>query len=383
MKYSSLLNRRASAFASTLASVALLSVSLSSCSVLGGSKSYKISGSGETVQSTSAPSASASSDKALQPPKATPKKAKAKKDKAAKPVKASKKKGKAPSGNKASASARKPTVVKDETRQTLEAAAAAGATAAGVKAADKAKPAQSALPKDFTIGGEWTIYSVRNNVLRSEDRPYVAFDLVAKRFYGYNGCNYLNGDIESDGGESLRLVNTISTMRMCDGVEFEYLINLALADVTQYRAYQDGRITFLDLKGKDGQTLMVLRRHNMEFLNGIWHIDTLEGTAMPADSAEDAARMTLNTTDLQVHGTTGCNIFNGEIFIDPDKKDSLQFINIGTTRMACPDGSRETEVLLALESVESARLTSPEHVTLYSADGKQLMTLTKLHMVRE
>ena len=153
MKYSSLLNRRASAFASTLASVALLSVSLSSCSVLGGSKSYKISGSGETVQSTSSPSASASSDKALQPPKATPKKAKAKKDKAAKPVKASKKKGKAPSGNKASASARKPTVVKDETRQTLEAAAAAGATAAGVKAADKAKPAQSALPKDFTIGG--------------------------------------------------------------------------------------------------------------------------------------------------------------------------------------------------------------------------------------
>ena len=147
------------------------------------------------------------------------------------------------------------------------------------------------LPSDFTLNGEWTIYSVRGNQVTGEERPYVTFDLQAKRFYGSNGCNIINGDIEAGAKGELRLSNIISTMKMCQDAPFEYLINVALDDVRSYTARQEGSITFLDLKGAGGNVTMVLRRHNMDFLNGAWKILTLNGTPL---QQEDDATMTIN-----------------------------------------------------------------------------------------
>lgn len=234
------------------------------------------------------------------------------------------------------------------------------------------------LDKNFTINGEWTIYSVRGNVVTGEERPYITFDLEAKRFYGNNGCNYVNGDLEVGKDGALHLGNMISTMKMCSDAEFEYLINLALDAVTAYSARVEGPITFLDLlDGKSTQPVLVLRRHNMDFLNGAWKVDTLNGTPLVTPDG-DAASITINVADLQLHGTTGCNRLNGRIFIDPDKQRSLQFIDIATTRMMCPPDSRETEFLLALESVESARMTSSDTVVLTSPEGDELFTLTRI-----
>lgn len=81
----------------------------------------------------------------------------------------------------------------------------------------------NALPADFTINGEWTIYSVRGNVVTGEERPYITFDLPAKRFYGSNGCNIINGDLLSEAQDSLRLENIISTMRMCQDAPLNIL----------------------------------------------------------------------------------------------------------------------------------------------------------------
>ncbi len=236
------------------------------------------------------------------------------------------------------------------------------------------------LDKEFTINGEWTIYSVRGNVVTGEERPYITFDLAAKRFYGSNGCNYINGDLVEGADHTLRLDNMITTFKMCQDTQFEYLINLAVSDVTSYSARIEGPITFLDLlDGKSTRPVLVLRRHNMDFLNGAWKVETLNGS--PLETADgDSASLTINITDLQLHGTTGCNLLNGQIFIDPDKKHSLQFVDIATTRMMCPPDSRETEFLLALESVESAIPTGPDTVELTSPEGKQLFTLTRIQL---
>ena len=48
--------------------------------------------------------------------------------------------------------------------------------------------------------------------------------------------------------------------------------------------------------------------------------------------------------------------------------------------MACAPDSRETEFLLALESVETARLISPDTIGLFDVDGKQLFTMTKMDL---
>lgn len=231
------------------------------------------------------------------------------------------------------------------------------------------------LPADFSISGEWTIASVRNNILNDEERPYINFDLNQKRFYGSNGCNVINGDLLLTPPDSIRMDNMIATMRLCQDAPYEYLINLAISDVRTFLPRQEGNVTFLDLKDGSGQTVMVVRRHNMDFLNGAWKVELLNGTK---PNEEQQPTLTINTTDLQLHGTSGCNIINGRAFIDPDKFDSLQFIDIATTRKGCPPESRETEFLLALESVETAKETAPGTVTLYDTEGNELFVLSRI-----
>lgn len=230
-----------------------------------------------------------------------------------------------------------------------------------------------------SIEGEWTIYSVRGTTVEGEERPYINFDLAANRFYGSNGCNILNGDLAlspEKGSHSLRLDNVISTLQMCQDAPYEYLINLALSDVRSYSVRQEAPLTFIDLKGANGKTIMVLRRHNMDFLNGAWRVETLNSTPL---QEEADATLTIDIPDLRIHGCTGCNIFNGDIFIDPDKLHSMQFLSIGTTRKMCRN-SRETEFILALEEVESAKALSPTSVDLLNRAGKPVMTLKKIEL---
>lgn len=244
-----------------------------------------------------------------------------------------------------------------------------------VKAPDPA--VYSGKVEDVNINGEWTIYSVRDNVVTGEERPYLTIDLPVHRFYGNNGCNYINGDISVAPGAKISFDNMIATMKMCQDDQFQYLINLAVDEVKSYALRNDGPITFLDLKDNSGRVILVLRRHNMDFLNGAWKVTELNGKAL---QGEDDATMTFDTSELKIHGTTGCNIFNGQIFIDPDKTNSLQIIGLATTRMACPQDDIETEFLLALEEVETARQINQKGIALYSADGSELFKLQKLSL---
>lgn len=235
----------------------------------------------------------------------------------------------------------------------------------------------SAGNMEFSLNGEWTIYSVRGNVIIGEERPYVTFDIPSNRFYGNNGCNVINGDLRVGPDRMVKLGNMISTMKMCQDDQYQYLINLALSDVVSYLPRKDRHETFLDLKDSEGRTILVLRRHNMDFLNGAWKVVELNSTPLVQ---EDEATMTFDTTDLRIHGTTGCNIFNGELFIDPDKTSSLQVLKLATTRMGCPPDSRETEFLLALETVESAKSLPGDEVALYDADGRLLFKLVRMEL---
>ena len=239
--------------------------------------------------------------------------------------------------------------------------------------------AASILPSGFSLDGEWTIYKVRNNIVTGEERPYICFDLKASKLYGSNGCNYINADISTDRAGHLTLGDIASTMKSCTDAPYEYLINLALSEVTNYSAEQQGSDTYLNLRAKNGSTLITLRRHNMEFLNGPWLVTTLNGSAMPPEGAEDAATFVVDIPQLKIHGNTGCNILNGNLYIDPDKPRSMQFLNIATTRMACAPNSRQTELLLALEACESAEEIGNGKVALLDSAGKQIMTLQRIN----
>ncbi len=382
-------------FLKYLSGATLLCLSLTGCEVLGLNKSnnYVVSGSqgkSSEVTSAGAPSnnisSSANSASKSTAPLAPPKKDKVasksddtavQKANVSKPVKNKKKKDKerGETSNK---------VTKDELmqarRESVELENGGEPTVIIAPETEKTSTEQltvsNPMPDEFTINGEWTIYSVRNNVLTDEERPYITFDLKQKRFYGNNGCNYINGDIIVGGNAELRLDNFIATMKTCQDVPYEYLINLAVSDVRSYAVRQDGSITFLDLKDGAGKTILVLRRHNMDYLNGAWKIVKLNGKEMTGENAD--ASIAIDITNLGVHGTSGCNRFNGKLFIDPDKRRSLQFADIATTRMMCGPDSRETELLLALESVESAHRIGPDTIVMTSPDGSDLLELVKI-----
>ncbi len=82
---------------------------------------------------------------------------------------------------------------------------------------------------------------------------------------------------------------------------------------------------------------MTLRRHNMEFLNGNWRVTAIDG--QPIDDEE--ANVFIDIAELKIHGNTGCNYFNGAIYIDPARTNAIDFSDMGVTRMACHKAEQE------------------------------------------
>lgn len=227
-----------------------------------------------------------------------------------------------------------------------------------------------------SVPGEWTIYKVGGKVVTGDERPYLTFDSQNLRFYGSNGCNTINGDYRL-GGTSLTFGNVISTMRACADAPFEYAINQALDKVNGYAVTNKGHESYMSLFGSDGRTLMELRKHNMDFLNGSWDVIVLDGKSVEMDD-DEAMRLVIDIPELKLHGNTGCNILNGSLLIDPDKPNAIQFHSVATTRMACRDSNRETAFLLALEAVEAARMTGDDTVALLDNGGKTLITMRRI-----
>lgn len=139
-------------------------------------------------------------------------------------------------------------------------------------------------------------------------------------------------------------------------------------------------ISFI-LKNASDSTTMTMRKSDLTFLNGAWRVSVLDGKNIPADAE---MQMVIDLPELKVHGNTGCNILNGSIFVDPAKQNSLQFSNLATTRMACPDMEREQKFLVALEQVETAIPGKDKNTALLKDDqGQVMMQLTRLNLPKQ
>lgn len=239
-----------------------------------------------------------------------------------------------------------------------------------------------ALSVDYSalVPGEWTIFKVDGAIVTGDERPYITFDPAQSRFYGSNGCNTINGDYVL-GKTSLQFKNVISTMRACADAPFEYAINQALDKVSDYAVARNGHEFYMSLTSPAGEALMVLRKHNMDFLNGSWSVVALNGKA-PDLQDDEAMQLVIDIPELKLHGNTGCNILNGNLLIDPDKTNAVQFHDVATTRMACRNYQQETSFLLALEAVDAATSMGDDTVALLNDEGKTVMTLKRIEQNR-
>ncbi len=224
---------------------------------------------------------------------------------------------------------------------------------------------------DEALAGEWTIVGVgKTSITDREEMPYITFD--DGKIYASNGCNVLNGGYALNNGR-LSFSQMASTMRYCPDVPFEHDINVVIADGTSYpvRIERVGHESYLYLLDGAGRKLMTARRHNMGFLNGQWLVTSIDGN--PVDDEE--CNIFFDIAEGKVHGNTGCNYFNGDIYINSDRSNALELSNMGVTRMACPKTAQETAMLVALEQTASAIQGSDRQVMLLDKNGKKLITL--------
>ena len=245
-------------------------------------------------------------------------------------------------------------------------------------------PQQTVGAIDRVPYGEWTVANVGGVAVTGEDRPYVIFDTTAvnpfeMKLYANNGCNILNGRISvTPGGKIGRVSDFLSTMKYCAYAKYELGMTMALNSMSHFKIEKIGNDYLLYLKNSSDSTTMVMRKSDISFLNGAWRVSELDGQTIPADAE---MQMVIDLPELKVHGNTGCNILNGAIFIDPDKQNSIQFSNLATTRMACPDMEREQKFHVALEQVETAIPGNDSNTALLKDEqGQVMMQLVRLNL---
>lgn len=229
-----------------------------------------------------------------------------------------------------------------------------------------------------TFDGEWSIVEVNgeNVVINGENHPKLTFTIEQEKpgmisVIGFNGCNYLNGAWNIKGSKIVPAGEFISTLKACDDAPYEYAVNQALDQAESYQFTDPSNIVLLS---STAQPVMKLRRHNLAFLNGAWRVTEIEGAAISAN-----VRIVIDVDEHKIHGNAGCNILNGDITVNLDKRDGIEFKNLATSRMTCPDIATEQAFLLALESVDNAaKGSTPDTAVLKNAAGQTIISLKRL-----
>ena len=235
------------------------------------------------------------------------------------------------------------------------------------------RPSQSEL-----CGAQWLVAAVGSTKIElEEDVPYICFEMPSSRFYANDGCNYFNGNfvLKSDG--NITLSSVLSTLKYCPDKEYSALIGNCFKDGSTYSVdYKKiGQDSYLYLRDSNNHVVMTLRRHNMEFLNGNWQVTSIDDSEIN----DEEANIFIDIPELKIHGNTGCNYFNGTIYIDPSRSNAIDFSEMAVTKMACPKTKQETAMLVALERTSSAIAgKNDKTVLLLDNKGKVTMTLKRI-----
>lgn len=247
-------------------------------------------------------------------------------------------------------------------------------------------PSQTTAAVHKVIYGEWIAYKVGNQLVTGANRPFIIFNgdndshiTNYVKIYGNDGCNIINGAYTiTPGGKMERASELISTMRLCPDALYEKGMTIALNDVKKFEIDKMGSDYLLNLKNADDSSLMVLRKYDLNFINGAWKVTSIEGVKV-SDTAD--LQLIIDTPEQKIHGNVGCNTMNGSIVLDPDRQSSMRFENMVTTRMTCPEIATEQALLNALGKVATVTPTDDmAGAQLKDEAGNTLITIARIKL---
>ena len=224
--------------------------------------------------------------------------------------------------------------------------------------------------------GEWDIVNLRKKKVYTLERAYLYLDFAGgNKVYGNNGCNTINGRFQLS-GNNLKFEDFISSGESCRNVTNEKTIMHALADVRRFTLETQYNAQYLNLMNSKGVVVMVLKRHNLDAMNGAWLIKELNSEKVD----ELNMRVVIDAVMQTIHGDTGCNIINGIITLDPTKDMAIQFEDLHSTEHDCENIDFETDLLLALETTESCKRINQYEMALLDNKGKIVIVLQRINL---
>ena len=222
--------------------------------------------------------------------------------------------------------------------------------------------------------GEWDIVSLRKKKVYTLERAYLYLDFAGgNKVYGNNGCNTINGTFQLS-GNNLKFNEFISTSESCRNVTNERTIMHALVDVRRFTLEAQYNAQYMNLMNSKGVVIMVLKRHNLDAMNGAWLIKEIDSRNV----SEKNMRVVVDAVMQTIHGDTGCNIINGIITLDPTKDMAIQFEDLRSSEHQCEDIDNETALLLALESTESCKRINQQEMALLDHKGNIVVVLQRI-----
>lgn len=235
------------------------------------------------------------------------------------------------------------------------------------------------------IFGKWNIVKVGNDKVTGEDRPYIVFDSTAVnpfflKFYAYNGCNTINGMLTVTQGNSMGKVGEFaSTLRLCHDARYEAGIGTALETVRSYKLEAAGSGDYtMSFINQSGKTTMVLSKNDMAFAEGAWLVTNIGQIEVKEGDMPSPMMLVIDILEHKVHGSTGCNILNGNITTNPDVQNSIGFTDLITTRMACPNAGLEQQLSTALSRVVRVEQGKKgDSILLLDAAGNTVVRLVR------
>lgn len=231
------------------------------------------------------------------------------------------------------------------------------------------------LVKD--LDGEWIISQVGDTKIeREENYPYIHFVSADGTFYASNGCNILNGSYMCLSNETITFANVLATMKYCADTPFDTMINAVFADGKYWTFVFDVRDhePYLYLKNAKGENEMILHKPGLDFMNGDWRVEKI------GDEKFEDSDMTIffDVEARKVHGNTGCNSFNGEIYVDPQNKQCFSLSNMAVTMRMCPNIDQQSKFLVALEKTVKAKYVKKGEIELRDDEGKATVKLVSI-----
>ena len=225
--------------------------------------------------------------------------------------------------------------------------------------------------------GEWTLMTMRKKEVSTTQRPYIYLDFANHKVYGCNGCNDLNGKF-SQSGTNISFSEMITTENECHQTTSERSIMKTLGEVQRFKITSLFNIEYLHLMNNKGNVLMVLKRQNLDALNGAWKVKELDGEHI----SDSDMRFVIDIDMRAIHGNSGMNIINGIITIDPNKDFAIQFEDFHTGGNIADGIGMETNVLLAFEQAESCKRINDNEMALLDKQGKIVLVLSRIEIER-